>query len=143
MNQQGNSLLLVLTIAGILYYAKNQPATPSPAPAAPSAELQTLVAPVRTALAGHQDRQKIAAFFRECAVEVRANQQLATVEHIRLFNEKAGAAVVRRVGNVTGLGGILNQGLKSITGDDPIAVDPVMRERIALWYEAVAWAAGG
>ena len=109
----------------------------------PSAELQQAVAPLRAVLATHPQRQRIAAFFLECADEVAANPQLATLEQIRAFNAKAGAAMVRRAGAAEGLGKLLSESLKSVAGDEPVAVDANLRSKIADWYRAVAWAAAG
>ena len=121
------------------------PSLPGPAPAVatPSPELQTAVAGLKTALANHPNAGRIAAFFLECADEIRLNSGIASLDQVRQFNAQAGRAMVRRAGAAEGLGKLLDESLKTVAGDEPVALDPALRAKVAAWYEAVAWAAGG
>lgn len=127
-----------------------KPDVPTPAvvaPSAPSAELQALVAPLRTMAASNRESAMIGAAFYRASADVvgRDTKRIKTMSQFRdarieanhLYLEKSQYAGTLQIGPT------VDNVYATYVGLEDAAIDAAKRKRIVEASEAIAWALEG
>ena len=114
---------------------------------APSAEMQTLVGPLRDVAMDQKDAAKAAKFFLDFAdVISRDDSVLKTTEDIREGYIRAETLMLQKtemVGKYPGFGKVKDDILAETLGLDRVLLTPEKRSKAVEVFKAMAWALGG
>lgn len=120
--------------------------TPVVARAEPSAELQTIVAPIKTQFAANPSAKQVGWWYRDAAAVIRTDTRVTSTEQLRQwvmdFEKQVGAGVIQP-GAIPGLGAACNQVVEARIGLENAPVTPELRVKFADTLDAIGWALGG
>lgn len=157
---KANPLILVAIVGGIIFFTsqgggckpKPEPTPgPTPTPSAatpPTAELQAIVAPIRSLAASKPDAAlALAGYWAAGADTVRRDASvIGTTGQLRAAKIRADQLYLQSsplVGSLPGIGAATDTALAQSVGLDDAAITPASRQRIADTFAAIAWALGG
>ena len=137
----GVALILLFPKANVAGLGSKVPTKPAPA-----AELQSLLAPVKTLLASHPQNAEFAAFSLAAADALQrdAGQVVKTPAVLASFN--ASAVRLRFTGTfqqANGLSAAIDEAMLKWVGAKAEALTPERTRKAVEFYQGLAWAAGG
>lgn len=161
MNEQkpNNTLIYVMIAGAVIWYLHSQgkitipglkPATPTvvvPGNGVPSAEMQSLVAPVKAIVSGKPKASELGDFFFSAAdVVKRDSTRINSTSQVAAWLRDANTLRVQNtdlVGAFPGVSKAIDDTLKASIGDEQGQLTPDKRKRLAETFEAISWACGG